>query len=329
MKRILFTCALIALLITPAVSSAYSESTRGGNLSVQVYPKYPAPSSRVTLELDLTSSLFDGAGVYWEVNGEPTPSGLKPGILETTVGNSGTVTTITAVVSPRTTQEIVKTIQINPASVDILIDPQTYTPPSYTGGARPTNGSTIGASAIVRARTTQGATIDQNTLIYTWKNNSETIVNEELGTISTNFETPVQGKTTVSLEVRDQTGAIGAYKEVTITPTSPQILFYEEHPTLGTQYQQILGQKNITQDEITVRAEPYFFSTSGQLTHAWSVNNTSASPKIENANLLTIRRPEGSSIQSNLSLIVKNISQLFQEGRASVTLTFGSQQFTF
>ena len=127
------------------------------------------------------------------------------------------------------------------------------------------------------------------------------------------------------MHVSSVDGKSGAQKGITITTQNPEIVFYERSPSEGIKYENALPSGfDLTQEEITVRAEPYFFSTE-DLTRdgtsfKWSLNDEEVRSS-SHVNEITLRREQGAGI-ARIMLEARNTAKILQETTAHMLIRF-------
>ncbi|MDP3956029.1 MAG: hypothetical protein Q8Q18_02185 [bacterium] len=321
--RFILVCALV--LAAPQFIFAYAEQTSGGTVFSNVSPSAPSPREQVTIELDLSPSFLRGAAIEWRENGSLVSRGIEQSTYTFNVGNAGVQTDIEAFIQPRGQREIVKTFQINPGRVDILVDAHTTTPRWYRGAPQISPESIVHLSAIPEARTTKGKALETKDFIYTWRDGT-TVLLSGYGKSSLEITGPLFGiSQTISVLITDSTNIITAYNDLTIESTQPQIFYYEVDPLIGTITNRASGFDFVKTDEITLKAEPYSFSVNEPLTYAWSIKDTPVEPKASNPQLLTIRRGAENYSEAIVSTIIENMVSLLQRAESFLTLQFESK----
>ncbi|MDP3989448.1 MAG: hypothetical protein Q8P93_04405 [bacterium] len=325
----LYVFVVTAMLSVPSGVLGYTEITKGGVLATEVIPFAPKPGQQVIVRLDTSPGSFDGATVGWRINGVPATSGVAGNELRTFVGALGTVTTIEAVVDRTSDLPIVKTIEINPATAHILVSPDTYTPPGYRGAPEVTPGSSVTLTALPVMRTATGNTVESKDISFTWRN-AGGVVAEGRGINTVAIDAPETG---VSREVimmaSVNNNEIVAIEKIAISSVSPEVLYYHEHPTLGTMRGSPITTTRFTDEEVTVRAEPFFFSYNDSLDLSWSVDGNNVLPDGNDPYLVTVRRANDQPAEALIDLLIENTTSVLQRARSSFVLLFGSRDFRF
>ena len=329
MKQGVLITLLLGLFFLPTTVFGYTEETTGGSLIASVFPANPEPFETVIVELDTAPQSYAGATIDWIVNESPVPTPSPANRLSVTLGDAGTITTIIAVVTRRSDLPVTKSIGINPGSVNLLVDPITYTPHGFRGAPRTTQESTVRLTALPLLREIGGNSVSPEDLQFTWRESS-VVVAQGKGVNSLELEAPLTiGSKNISVTVENTSGSISAREQITLRATEPEILFYREHPSRGTLYARTLGARAIEEQEINVRAEPYYFSFGDPLDFTWTVNGEEAQPDERDSRIITLRNTSTKSIEAVVSLAITNLRSLFQESETTVVLNFGPRQFEF
>ncbi len=166
---------------------------------------------------------------------------------------------------------LVSVVSAQIASVELVWEADSYTPPLYAGRALPTSDGNLRVFAFPPS--SLGTATN---LIYTWKINGQV-----LGSMSGTDRSmlAIKGSPFISdqLVVVDvSNGSQTVTGVVRIPYVKPTVLLYENSPLKGVQFEHALINKFVAEanSDITLVAEPYFFSTpqSQSLTYTWSVN---------------------------------------------------------
>ncbi len=303
----------------------------GTDISVSVTPDAPGPLQNVTIELTSFAVDLNRAKINWTLDGKLQPSGTgvkKFSFRSGTIGSKSTVT-IEIIIDANTT--VNKTVIVQPAGLDLLWEsPDSYVPPFYEGKALPASEATIKVVALPNASATSGATAGN--LVYQWKRNyTLSQANSGYGKNVFSFKNDYlnsDNKEAISVQASsgDGTGAYTAQASLEIVPRPPKIIFYQLKPLEGEDFANaLLDNFTIKDKEVTIVAEPYFFSpapvTGKQYTYAWSINgNDTTAPTPEN--ILTVRPQEGTQGTGRIDVSIENTFKLFQSATKSLLLNF-------
>ena len=116
-----------------------------------------------------------------------------------------------------------------------------------------------------------------------------------------------------------------AKKFVTVEPVSPEVLIYENNPLQGILYNRDVGsQYKLSNQEITFRAAPYYFSTKDifSFTFDWLINGAKVSAPEKDE--MTLRVEDDSAGSSRISIQVKNPKKIFQNSKKEFLINYGN-----
>ncbi|MFH0803664.1 MAG: hypothetical protein V1877_00915, partial [Candidatus Tagabacteria bacterium] len=169
----------------------------------------------------------------------------------------------------------------------------------YRGKVLPVSQSLIKVVAIP-----QGIKTAASKLIYEWKRNGKNLpASSGLAKSVFTFYGRETGKESIEVRVSTSDESAVAINNILIKINEPKILFYEDLPFEGPQYQKELGENfTLTKNELILRAEPYFFSKRAlqKFSYEWQINNKQVE-KGQKPNLINLALPEG--ITKGVSLI--------------------------
>lgn len=312
---IMFT---LAFLIMPF--SVFGQSViRDTDVVVKLAPAIPGPNEQTTITLQSYAIDLNKTSISWTVNGKLTPSSEVGGkSLKVTTGGVGSTTSVVAVIKGPGFDTITKNIVIRPAEIDLLWEVKdSYVPPFYKGKALPSSESTIHIVAFPNIKNASGAKLKSSDFVFNWKRNfNSDQPSSGYGKDSFDFTHSYLNKDeTISLIVSGVSVPTGASSQLTLQPGNPKILFYQQHPLYGIEYQKELGQVfTMNTDETTLVAEPYFFSPKkvlvSDVTFKWSVNGASISNQSPK-NTLPVKKG-GTGGSSKVTVTIESVTKLFQ-----------------
>lgn len=307
-------------------TSLFAESEivlQENDIDVEVIPQNPEPYQDVTLKLISYAVDLNKSVIEWRSGSKIILSGYgKTTYTFKAFGpNTTTVFDIT-ITPPGTINSITKSIGISPSEVELLWEATDgYTPPFYKGKSFISREGGIRVVAIPNTNTIKEG---RGNLSYIWKSNDNTIqsvsgFNKNSYTFSND---PLNKKEEIQVLASSVDGKYSAGKNVSIPIVQPKIIFYKKSPTEGTLYNQALTDNFfMTEDEITIIAEPYFLATKGKensFIYTWKINNeTIQTPTKKNE--ITIR-PSSRGGYATISLMMKNIRTLFQEANGQLKI---------
>ncbi len=296
------------------------------SMEITTSPINPKPHDKVSATITNYSTDLDRADISWYENGVLKERGMGKTNFTFTIGGFGISTTIEAVVNTVEGFTVKKKKMITPEEIDIMWEADTYTPPFYKGKALLSVKSKIKLIAMPNFYS-DGKKISSKNLIYIWRKNS-TMVQKNSGYGKNIFydESPVlYDERKMSVEVSSFDKSITAYKAINLVSGIPEILFYKNDPLEGVLYRKaIQGRYELSGEELSLRAEPYFFSKEdkdiGNLVYKWYINDN----KINNLGQNAIFRQESKKITgfSRIKIQINNLYRKYQKASNSFILSF-------
>ncbi len=300
--------------------------TPGSLLSaaVELTPALPQPSSEVRAKVISFSFDVERASILWTLNGRRLLEGRGAKELAFEVGPVGSLNELEVTISPQEGGFIEKRVEIRPQGVDLLIEPESFTPPWYKGAAVASPGSRIRVIAIpnfIFAR----SRLDPKTLIYNWRIGD--VAKGDLsgrGKQSLALRAPaVSGaNTAVTVKVSSPQGDL-AEAQTFITASPPEILSYERAPLEGLRVSEALGIKTISAGaNLEIQAVPFFmnFSSLDDLKFDWSFNGTRVAPNPREPDVFLIKSAPESGGDVTLDLLVNNLKNVLEEIRTTLKI---------
>lgn len=327
-SRILFVLFFgILFFFSSTPVDAVTETTLGSQLAATITPANPGPGERTTIALTSYTIDLRSSTISWRVNGVEAKRGVGEVQHALTVGAAGSRTSVVITVTNTTGGTTQKTLVFVPQELGVTWEAQTYTPPLYKGKALPAAGSLIRLIALPEFKTEGGVAISPLNLNYRWQQNFQDIEGGAgKGVQTVSVKANVLGNTKVSVDVSSADGVFRATKVIEIETTTPEILFYQDKPLLGTDYSaSFAGATTLTTTETTVRAEPFNYSLPLRtILFSWFMNGAAAKADEINPQLITLRKEKGTQGSAQVQASVSVPGFLFQEGRSSFTAQFGN-----
>lgn len=334
MKRFsLTTILLIASFSLPLLSLAQTLQMLGDDsaaVNISTNPSTPGPNQFVTATIESFAMDLDRATISWYSGGKLIQEAIGKKTFTFKTGSPGSLSNILVFIQIEDKPPLQKTLNIRPATVDLVTEAQSYTPPFYKGKALYSYQGTVKVVALPNFVTENGGTINPKTLVYNWRVDNNSATNASgygKSYILFNGNIPLK-PAVVSVEVTSMDQIYSAEGRITLTPTQPGIVLYEDTPLIGTLYNRALS-RNITlrNEEIKLIAVPYFIGTVRQETtgvkYSWRLDGK-AVPAGEGKNSLSFRQEKGSVGSANVSIQISNPSKIFQYAEADVNLSFGN-----
>jgi hypothetical protein len=296
-------------------------------LSVDIVPEIPQPGKDVTITVQ-TFGVDTNTNFYtWTIDGKEVLKGFGEFRLTFKVGRAGQLSNVKVKIDPSVGMTIERSFSFNPVDVDFLWQANTYTPPFYKGKALYTPEATITLVSLPNM-VIQNRRINPADIIYNWKVNYDLkFPSSGFGRNSFTYKGPIINRDdTIQTEVYAASNRnVRGRNSLVLNRVSPQVLFYEDHPTLG-----ILFNKNIEGDvvlsskEFKLTAYPFHFSTpdrSMNTTFNWFLNDTPIN--IQNKQSSTVfRRTDEDAGVSSVAVVVGNPTHILQKASALVNVIY-------
>jgi len=323
--------AVVMLFIFPLYFSK-AQILGSSEVALEITPQFPQPYEQIEIRLVSVTVDLNRSNISWFINDSKQLAGIGEKKLSFTAGGAGTISQVDVVIRTATGGSITRSVAVRPASVDILWSAHAYTPPFYKGKALAPSRGFVTFTAMPQLVTRGGSVVRPEDVVYTWGQRG--IV---LGTTSGYGKRRLVLRAgpatyqpiTVSVVATSFDNTVTAYKTIGVRTENQRVIFYEKHPLLGVRYENALGNSfALEQDEITLRAEPYFFSLDdvidGLLLFSWRVNNKPTVSLDEKKNEITLRREEdkGGRVQIGLLVENNNLDKVLQETGGSFFITF-------
>lgn len=293
-------------------------------LGVEVIPTYPRPNENVSINLTLYTDDLNSADITWYKDGKKVLSGKGEVSYSFKTGVIGETTEIKININFLSGSSLSKSINFNPASVDLVWEANSYVPPFYRGKAlhsRQGNLKIVAMSEFVK----DGKRTDSKDLVYKWSNQTEVYQNQSgYGKNVLVLNGSLLGKSeNVIVTVTDPLNNITAQGAINIVPTNPEIVFYENNPYYGHIFDvAINGTYDLKTEEIQIIAAPFYFTKDKNLEYTWRLNGQSV-PNLAGSLTAVFRKPEEETAgRSNISLQIINPDKVLQEADKNLVINF-------
>ncbi len=326
LPRALFIFLSLSLFV--GSSTAFAQ-LREQTVDLIVTPDTPKANSIATFEVKSYAVDLNRSTISWGVNGVNKLIGMGERKFTATMGPNGKTTTITAKITDVDGNTLTKEISITPEDIVLYWQAlDSYTPIFYKGKALPTYESTVRVVAYPDF-SQGGSKIKPNNLIYTWYRNG--VIAEDASGYGKNYITFKMDYTNpqevIKVVATDINHSLSSENSITITPTDPMVVLYEDAPLTGINYTRALAsQVSLLGSEATVIAEPFFFSAKSRndirLAYNWFLNNDLVENQTNPA--ITIRKATNNGGNSIISVQVNNGSTILQSKTRDLTVTFGN-----
>ncbi len=327
MKRFVPILSLGILLSFTLVASAQVPGI-GEDASVNVSPANPAANATVRMEAASLRTDINRATITWMLNGKTEKKGIGEKTFQFQNGAIGKTTTVDVYIVTQEGQTIEKHYTFRASSIDIIWKANTYVPPFYKGKALPSYQSDTTFIALPTFLDGSGTPINPKSLVYTWKKDN-TILGDQSGYGKQSLTVPgsiINRPYTIQVDVASFDNRYKASGSTSIQKGSPDIVFYENNPLYGVQFNRALeGQATINNQEISIAAYPYHFSARERqdlnLSYTWRMNGATISTDTITPTI-TFKTP-GVAGTSALNLRIENTAKILQFFDKSLTVKYG------
>ncbi len=297
-----------------------------------VTPETPGADETVLIEVQGVGSFLGSADIVWKRDGTTVKSGVGERNYTFVTGALGQKTAITVAIDS-SQGSFAQTFIFNPSRINLLWEAYTTVPPLYKGKALYSAGSDYKVVAFPTVYS--GASrVTANALNYQWFYRDD-LIPEASGLGRFTFSRTgdqLQQSEDVAVDVYYGTAKVG-HGELSVPASDPFIQLYSRDALRGTLYDAALPAAiSLVGREITVQAEPYYFSTatkkSGLIPFVWTLNDEPASGPDSPSGILTLRQ-SGSGTGSatiGVSLQNNNPDQFVQTAGTALHIEFGAKQ---
>lgn len=291
----------------------------------------PNPGETITITAKSYSIDIDAANITWTAGGKTIAKGI--GLTNIDVKAPSLGKTLTVNISAVAADGSVNTnqISITSASVDVIIEPEGYTPPGFQGRIPLAYQNRVKITAVPHLANSSGVEYEPSTLTYKWEQGL-TVLEAKNGygkqsvVIDGNI-IPRPAMVRVTVSTRD--GSAQGVGTVMVTPSAPFLVFYKNDPLYGSLYNNAVGQTMLlgTQRESGIVAAPYGFNIPaggiGNVVLSWLINGVEH-PELATNRTVTLRAPEDSAGASNVELTVTDKNNMLQQGNAGFKAIFSA-----
>jgi len=330
---VVLACALT--LMFSAAPSALAQSLPGGQpqpIQYIVAPESPGPFSTVYIEAQGIGNFLGNSTITWQQDGKTAFSGVGARTFSFTTGAVGKPTTISVSVNSTEYGVLQNSFVFNPSQISLVWEAQTTIPPWYAGKPLASAGSAIRVVAFPTV-VENGTPVPAEALSFRWKLNDDVLPAQSgLGRNAFAFTSDqLHASESVSVDVLSGTTPAG-HADIVIPLVQPVLILYAHDALRGVLYNRALNSPfAMPSTEMTVRAEPYFFSidsaSRGTLQYAWQLNGQDTSGPNTARGELTLRQTGAGQGSADLSVSLQNndVGKLLQAAQTTFLVTFGGQ----
>jgi hypothetical protein len=329
--KLMLKLSILTLLCAFSLNALAQIPTGLESFEIKTSSQNPKPNEQVTLTLESFSVDLSSASIVWIVSGKTYAQGVGVRKITVQAGKTGVSVPVKAVVSTPQGREFEKSITLRSSSVDMILESRGYTPPFFDGKTPLTYQNSVRVIAVPHISRDGLAEIDPKTLVYSWKRDGKYITDSQgYGKQSVDIQLDTIPKPlNVEVEVYNREQTLNSKGSISIEPSAPSVLFYEESSLYGILFNKVLtGRVQLKNEEMRVRAVPYGFNIdpdNDSNTYTWSINNVEQPDLLKNQSI-TIRPKDGAEGSSNISLDIRNTVSILQGARDQFTLYFTKRE---
>ena len=334
MKKYYFFVISAIFMVFFAFPVAAQLTQNSSDVNVNLIPENPGPNEVVHVNLTSYSFSIDSSNITWKINGVVKQKGIGEKSFVFSTGGVGVSTKLEVSVLTKEGETVNQTVNIKPASVDLIWQTESYVPPFYKGKAMFSHQNKVTFIAMPHMTSSGGVEIGPKNLVYKWMQNDSVIQNASgYGKNAYTFTGSVISRPIkISVEVTAPNTGDVANASMTTNPAEPFIVFYEKNPLYGIQFQKALyGSTQLNESEIAVVGMPFFFGTldpkTTDLSYKWLINGVPIGNE-SYANTQVFRQVSGVSGFSKISLSIENSNKILQYASSNFDLSFGSEATT-
>ena len=294
-------------------------------LGVEIIPNYPRPNEAVFINLTLYTDDLNSADISWYKDDKLVLSGKGKVNYSFMAGNVGKETKIEIKIKLLSGTSFSKLFVLNPASIDLVWEANSYVPPFYKGKAlhsRQGNLKIVAMPEFVK----NGKRVAPENLIYEWSNGVDVYQSQNgYGKSVLILNGSILGQTDkIEVLVTDPVNNLVAESFLDVSPSDPEIVFYQNDPYYGHIFDTALtGSFDLKTDEVQILVAPYFFTKEreGLLKYEWRLNGTAIS-NLFGSRTAIFRKPENQTGSSNISLRMENTNRILQQADGNLNMNF-------
>jgi len=319
---------LIALLVSGGAVFAQSLGVEDilDAITITQSPKSPTPGDSVSIHIESYATDLNTALISWYRDGTLESEGTGRKDFSLIAGRGGEQTEVSISIKTSDGNFISKQISITPSSVDLVWQADVYTPPFYPGKALYSHQSDVRVIALPHLAASNGIELGSSKLLYTWTKDGNVEGSKSgYGRNSFSFTGSVISRpVAIAVKVSSLDGETTAVGQTTISPRSPEIVFYLEKPLLGVDFNNALSKNfGLSNIEDTFIAIPFFFSTPRRnyaLAYEWFIDGI-RSGQLDTTSVTLQKPAEDVAGRSTLSVSIENPSRLLQFARKSLLVS--------
>ncbi len=317
-----FFTAFLFSFSTPAFAELLP--SLGSSLEIGISPEHPHPRDTVTLTVSDYASDPGSTAYIWSVNDKVVEQGIGKTSITLVAGVLGSFQTVSVLASENGVARGNTSIIIRPASVDLVWEGDTYTPPLYIGRPLPNGQSTIHVLAVPHLPNGSSES-PPDSVVYSWSVNGLPLPKQSGYGKSSAIITPPKFDTPFTIRVTASTknGATVAENSQVIEPRAPTILLYENAPLLGVRFDTTLKDAfPFAGDEVSFIAYPLFVSSADALSYTWRLDTKPFTIDATKPRFATFRKVGEGGGAHTITISFENVNKFLEHGTKTFQLTF-------
>jgi len=321
---------ILVFVFFTAGATAYAQ-TLPPPIQYVVTPEAPGPNQQVTIEAQGVGSFLGSAELTWTRDGKVVLDGIGERTYTFTTGPLGQKTTVR--VSIDSSQgAFAQTFVFNPSLINLVWEADTTVPPLYKSKALYSAGSDYKVVALPSVYS-GGARVSPSALSFQWSRAGDALPDKSgLGryTLALTGD-QLQASEDIGVDVY-YGNTLAGRRGISVPVSAPRIVLYPRDALRGALYDAAIPAAiSLIGKEITVQAEPYYFSnkakTTGALPYSWTLNGADTSGPDSSRGILTLRQTGTGVGAATVGVSIQNsiADQFVQNASASLQLVFGAQ----
>ncbi len=296
-----------------------------------VAPETPGAYEKVIISVQGVGSFLGSADITWSLNGKVVKEGIGERDYTFMTGALGEKTTVQVAIDS-SQGFFTQTFSFNPSRINLLWEAYTTVPPLYKGKALYSAGSDYKVVALPTVYS-GSARVAASALSYQWFYKGDSVPEQSgLGRNTfTNTGDQLQAGEDIAVEVYYGVNKVGR-AELFLATRDPLIVLYQRDALRGVLYNTAIPSAiSLAGKEITLQAEPYYFSAAskkaGLIPFVWTLNDTETTGPDSARGILTLRQTGSGEGRATVGVSMQNgnADQLIQTASAALQIVFGAQ----
>lgn len=335
----------MTLILSPfLLATAQGVPTSIQGIDLKLSTDNPAPGQTITVTAESYLADLNSSSITWSLNGSLYQKDVGLTSITVKAPELGKRLNIAVAAVTSDGRNLNTEINLGSGSIDLILETGGYTPPFFNGKAPIAYQNAYKIIAIPHLANSFGVEYDPRSLVYQWTKDTK-VIQDASGYGKQVFswkDEIVPRSRMVSVKVSTRDGTAQAEKAILFQAAGPAIVFYTNDPLYGPLYNRALGESVGlgSKGELSVLAVPFGFNKSlnenvassgfgatnggDDLSFSWMINSI-AQTALSASESIVLRAPEGRGGSSNISLEVRNASDILQSARNGFSAVFSSK----